>query len=557
MAKITISKPLRMSQSSTFETFGDVLSIKRVTEVSVATLVSSMNNPAGTILSAASLDELQSAAEYSDIQIGSTIYKRVRITGHDFPSGNLNKNAVVTLKFKLEYKDQVFLEALSGVYADLGAGFTDTSAFLDSINESVSLSCGENSAQYSKEISLRFNDSVKMTGGTSDAVITATRAFVTKIFDFDASNGYIDTVPDITMDDGDTRLRDILDQRFKKLRSETLNLITKECSFKETLDATNILGDYSHVATQSYALNEGGIVTVTENGSIAGLVAPLITSARIGYSAEVGNARDRLKALYDALNLCAADLTDDHFTSFSKTEDEFSGKIEYTVTGSNDPKLDNVALGIQLEQEVTLSIKEGYSSITGNGTVKGIKASKYDGSQTGFNRYPAYKKARDWFNSNVATLKTSIKTLLAGSCPNPTERNESHSPFQGQISYSISYSTDPRFALNDQVKQYEISSNESQFQPKSNQFVIINDKIVVQKTAGHYEGSLGLACNLVGYRVSPSIAAAKEAKGTFLGFCKARLGDLADGDFLKSASFDYSYPNNVTFALNCEFYKLG
>lgn len=557
MAIITIQKPITLSQNSSFENFGDILSIKKVTQVSVTALVSDLTTGAGTILPMANIDALKNTAEYSDMRISGMLYPRVKILSFDVSSGNLNKNAVVTIKFSTEYKNDSYLRTLSGYYVDFAAAFGTTTAFLDELSESVSLSRGENSASYSKQLSLRFNNSVKFVGAT-DGAINAARNFVQSIFNYDATNGYSSTVPDVDISNTDTTLRNILGSSFKKFRTEKINLITKQCSFSESLETSNVKTNYSHSATQTFSVDSNGVSTVSESGSVLGLTVPLIDSATSGYETEISNAETRLAALYGLLNVCDLTLGANSYTSISRTINDFEGKIDYSISATNDPRLD-ASSGIKEEREASIVTKNGLLTATENGTIMGVRTTNFNGSASGFSRYPAYDAARTYFQTQIATIKARVSGLIGvTSSPEYVERSESHSPLRGSLSYSITYSSEPQFAENDGIaKSFNVYSSVSSLKAKINDFLILNEGIIPQVTAGNYEGSDSFSCNTVGYRLDPSMEGMAAGKAAFLAYCKGKLAGLGDDDFLKSASYDFSAPNNVTFGLSCEYFNLG
>lgn len=556
MALITITNPLSFSQFSSFETFGGILSIKRVTSVNVSALVSNLANADGTLLSQSSLNVLRDTQEYSDIKISGITFPRVRIDGFSIPVGNLNKNSVIGLSFTTEYKNDSYLRALSGYYVDFAAAFATTTAFLDDLSESVSFSRGENSSSYSKSISIRFNNSVKFVGAT-DGQINAAKKFVQAIYDYDATNGYSSTVASTDLDDSDTGLRDILDSGFKKIRSERINLITKECLFEESLEATNIKTDYAHTATQSYSLSTDGFVIVSESGSVQGLTEPRISSATTGYNTEIANAKTRLLALYNELNECSSTITDSKYTSKSRSINQFEGRIDYSISATNDIRLENAANGISEERDSSVTLSRGIYTATESGTIKGIISQKFDGSKTGFERYPAYVKAKTRFDAQYSTIKSRVSVMAPNLSPEPTERSESHSPYQGVVSYSITYSSEPRYAENDGVaKSFSVSKTEEVLKSKVNEFLILNSKIIPQSTSGNYEGSDRFSCNVVGKRLSPTLTALESGKNGLLDYCKGKLSGLGDEEFLKSASYSFEFPNDTSLALSYEFFKL-
>ena len=551
---LDITNATKISQTNSFETFGGPITWKTTAEVSVEAVFSDILNPKGQILSFTDIDEIQNSNDYLSISIANKKYQRCKIISFNLASGNLNKSQIVKLKFKTESRDASILSSLSGYYADYATANSSSSALIDSLRESISIANGENSIRYSKEVSVKFNNSVKLTGASSNPLVSAAANFVKKIFNYDSTTGYSDTIPNLNH--GGSKLYDLLLQsNYKKFRNEKFDLITNECTFSESIDAANVVGDYSHSAVQTLSFDQNGITTVTETGTIKGLVESLINSAEIGYASEIVNAKTRLIAIYETYSGCSA-IGNNSYLSIDKTSDQFNGTIQYSIVATNDPKFENSSLGIEEEFATTIATRLSITTVTRNGRIHGIHSSRYLGTQNGLNKYPAYLLAKTRFATVFNQAKTDIPLLANNLSPKYVERTESHSPLRGEITWSLTFSSDPKYANNDEVKSFDVQINEDERQNKVNEFLIINDGPLIQSTSGVYQGSKDMSCKIIGYRIEPSIASAKLAKADFINFAKDKFAGEGDNDYLESADMSINPFNDVGFSIDVRFLKV-
>jgi hypothetical protein len=548
ISQTVITKATTLGYSRRLETFGSDITFKMVETLSVQVLAHNISNAQGVIPELSELVALQNSDDWSYVSINGRQYGNAKLIGFSLPEGNFAKTATCNLTFDI-FSEGDDLASLGGYYSDYGSAFGVSTPFVDSLSESLSYSKGENSISYSKEISVKFSDSVQIVS-SENGPVTAAQAFAKRIFDYDASSDYADAAY-IGSESG---IADLLDAGYRKIRSESINLINNECTFTESISAENVVGSYSHSATRSLQIDQNGIATVSEQGTVKGLTVPIMASANTGYDAEVESARTRMNSLFNAIADCGSLNTDGtkiRFVASTKTIRTEEGIIEYSVSADNDPRKDSGTSGVISEIVTQISEQNGFKQITENGTVTGMSHVKYKGSLNGFQRYPKYIQAKTYAATLIGGVSARVSALDANMSQFPVSRTETHSLFQGSISYSHAYSSEPKFAENSDYKQISVSFSDTQPLPKFNEFPIINESIVVQDLAGVSQGTYSTAVSIVGYRENPSHGNLIAARNKLLGWAKAKVETT--NNHPSQISYSFSHLNNVNISLTAAY----
>lgn len=557
---IVINNAQKLSFSSRFETFGGSLAFKKVLEFVVSVVFSDITNQRGELLSFDDIEALKNTEDYGYISVNGAILKRAKVKTFSLASGPFNISADVSITLEvLEEGDDLL--ALDGYYADYGHAFGVGCSFVEEISESISIQRGENSVDYSKEIDIKFSNSLKLEGA-ENPVVRRAQEFAKAIFNYDSAHGY-NTIPDL---DSEADIRNVLNSSFKKFRNETLDLMSNKCSFREGLRAENIKTaggrTYSHSATQNIQIAQNGIITVSEQGRIqalSGFYGLQGAQASGAYKTEAVAARIRLQNLFGEYIDCDQNLT---FFSFNKNIDDFRGVITYDISANNDKKWEFADDGgISYSRVLSYSKDRDIYQASERGTIEGLSSGIYNGTLSNLQKYPKYYQAYTYFNSlSQTTIYDRIRDFMvdvgateSAISPYPISRSETHSFLGGRVEYERAFSTDRKHLFNDVFKSVTVDNSVEVPTKSKNEFLIVNDSILVQEMAGTTQGSQQVGVNILGYRVNPSNNTAKAAYLDMLESGKGIVSSLAgigSEDYITSAGGNFGFWNDVTLGLN-------
>lgn len=554
-----------MAVSRSFELFGGSISFKRTSIYVLSTIFSNITNEFGKTLSLEEIDSVKNTEDYGLISVNGQLLRRAKITGFDFGVGIFNKSAKVKITLLVQ-EDSEDLTALSGYYSDYASAFLGVCALVDEITESINLSRGENSLDFNKSINIKFSNSVLLIG-PENPVVRQAQVFAKAIFDYDVYD--YDTIPDLQ---SELSIRDILGLGFKKFTNETINTITNQCSFTQSLNAENIKEDgslkYSHSATQTISIKQNGIVEVSEQGSIKALTGFYDTQgdkAEEAYQNELENidieknTRKRLQDIFDEYSRCSDDLKKVGgrilYISISKTIDRYRGTISYTVSANNDKKNENADESVVYIRTLSYSISNGDWLAIENGKVEGLSKTNYNSEGTGLEKFPKFLEAYTFYRnitaSDIRGRLTAFMTEIGATkdlSPLAISRSENHQPLKGTVEYERKYSTEKVYEENDQWKQVRDSDGISYEYLKNNPFTIINKPILLQPTVGNIgveRGSQDISVNIKGYRINPSLKRSKFQQ--ILQKAEEIVSDKISSEekinFVEKASAKYKYLN--------------
>lgn len=548
LSTLNLQKATTLAYSRSIDFQNGDIAFKLIDQLTFQVLAHNISNNQGVMPEIQELFTLQNSDDWLYLIVNGVPQGMAKLVGFSLPEGNFVKAATCSITF-LIYREGDSLTSLGGYYEDYAAAFVGK-PFVESLSESISYSVGENSISYSKQVSIKFSNSTRLVGSSSGPVQIA-QDFAKKIFDYDASNNYAH-MPSVGIEAGIT---DLLVSGYRKIRSESLNLITNECSFTETVSAQNVKSTYSHAATQSITIDKLGVASVTESGTIKGLTTPILASAEGGYASEVTSGKTRMLELFNRLSQCG-DLNMDGglplLVSSSKTVRGEEGVIEYSITADNDPKKANSASGVIYERTIQISTQGGYESASENGTITGMSKVKMNLNLSGINRYVKYLQARAFFTASVVGgIKARLDAEVSNLSAKPVSRSENHSPFNGTIEYSHSYSAAPEFSQNTNWKKVVVAENSVLGVERANEFGITNFKTILQRLAGNTKGERSTAVSVIGYRVSPSESAITSARNSLLTFAKTQVNFT--NDHPSRFSYNFSYKNNVAMTLSASY----
>jgi len=534
---VSVSGATKIGHEARFETFDGGIAFKRVIDHTFTFAVSDSQ-------SVVDLESLESMKNSSDPVFFNINGKILRGMLKSFSLETSNQNGVAFANMTIE--EETSADSCPNGYCSDFCNAFSSMVFVESISEDISVSRGENSADFSRRINIKFKSAFAQ-GGNAPLVRQAKR-FADGVF----SRNFSVVKSIFAGFNPEEDITDIFRDSFKTFHSETYDSVTNECSFEETLSAENIKGNYSHSATQSISIGTDGIVKIKENGKIIGLSESRAISAQDGYEAELANAKTRLLAVFEAYNENCQGMSDINFISTSKKIDQFKGEIEYTVEADNDER--NKDLGtddpIRFEKELSFTVENGEWTATEKGTISSLKTQSYDGGQQD-NKYPRLASAYSYYRGLTKGAGLPSFVSSAGCkkdlSPEPISRNLSLRMFAGVVDYDVTYSTEKRFEDNKNVKSISANSSINYGVKSKNEFKILNEPILIQEMLGNRAGNQTVSVDILDYRKNPTSHGSTFAD--LLSKAESAAGGLIvsnDKNFVESASAVCTPINDVT-----------
>lgn len=546
ISNINISNAYTLSQSTSFESFGGTIGFHKKTSYVISCIVSDITNEFGNILSYNDLIEFQGYSDYNVISINSIIIQRAKITSFSIESGNWNKIAKITLNVEIiEELDN--LSSIGDFYKDLESAFSALCCkYIESISENISLNNGENSSGFTKEITIKFSNSINLSG-TDYPIVRQAQIFAKKMFDYDASSGYRYLING-GFGDVEENINKILKASFKRLNSERFDLINNVCVFTENISAYTVKTDYSCTITSEFIKDSNGITTVSENGTIKGLTD--MNSAENGFNQEINNAEQRLKDLYSSLNECQNNLIL-LFTLESKTINSFKKEISYRISATDDQSYKDYDKGVKVEEEISFSNNQGILELRENVTIIGLSDKRFDGSS-----YVKYNQAKTFLNSYQGVNSQSFDVSLTSI---PTDRSQRHSFWKGEIQVSKSYSSNPIYKeIQNGIKTISITNNCTDKADYVNFVNVINNPILLDKRSGKTQISQNISVDMLMHRINPNPTSFSQYEQIAKQKIQSEIPNLcgsSDVDVINSATSNFSYFNDVSFNFSVSLTK--
>ena len=583
------------------EYFGSDIGFKKTVNLDLRCTLTDINNKEGAAPGVESfLTFLNTSQDYSNLYINGMLQEgTAKVVSFSVDSGDMVNEAECSISFLIHqtYEDIALLSG-STYYKDYASALPADANFaqiLDSFTDSISLSRSDNSTSYNRNISISANKSLNIVD-LGDEI----RRFVRDVLAFTTFS-----FPDLSSFDPEINAL-AESNTFKKYITETSDETENIYSFQESLQTSNVVGNYSAVITQNYSRAGNGVESVTENGSIMGLLeSSRIAAAEAGYNAEMGKASDRMKAFYNKVRLCNAKDGDGNctenasanlntrsdggllFITRGKSTDTYEGTITYTLATNNDPHYKD-GNGERWEYNLNLENDGVYETATEQGTINGAGYVKYNSVghfSSLLGRYPKYQSAKTFFVDEVlassgAVLNGRITGLINATTfsvsPKPTRRTQGHAPRQGVISYSRSFSNNPIYQLNDatnRIKKIESNNTLNATVPIVHNFISLSNsediffrgggflngdnRHIVQKQSTESLSTVSNSITSVCYRINVDDERTQLNRIGNISKSKIDLLDKMDGDtvWLNSASFSFSSLNDVIFSLNTSYNK--
>jgi hypothetical protein len=435
---------------------------------------------------------LSGVNDYDDIVLNGYDLGEGKILSFNFERNDANKD-VLYKKFNATievYDSGNLFNALSGYYS--GLTWNNSNA-LASFSENFSYTRSQDDvSQYSQNIALRFNSGHDL----PDTPINMAKVFASGFFEALNLTGLLGLS---------------YNKFYRQYLTETYNLIDNSVSFRQDVEFPQESGLYAVTYSHSYELSENGIITVGENGSLKGLFEPLKDTMYAGLNNELPQAWNRCSGIFAVYAPSGAYQLNQNPTKKNVTVNRFEGTASFDIEFTNDPKYQTTYLW---EYTTTIDIStDRVYTVTENGKVEGIGRRLLD-------RYPhaasGYQIVKSGISGRVLDTYNQFN-------PYPLNLNlvstiEGFSFYQGNVSYSQTFSDNITLFPTSGIRQCEISISDKIPTQATNRFNILGVKELIQPTNQSTLGERTIDVQMVGNRYLPLANYLSYASGQLSGF---------------------------------------
>jgi len=507
------------------------------------------------------LIELSKTEDYSRVHINGISFDFVRFNSFSIGSDDWVRGAPCNIE--LEVYEEGTIESYLGGDNYKGLDFQELAHFLDEFSEDFDFSRTENSKNYTHSISLKFSEAALIQKNTLrlNSVVALAKEFAGILFNKDSGNR-----PDFPFTEQQlSSIYKTFDNNYHRTINEEYDNINNTCTFTENFqsyDDVSADNSYSVKSTQNFEYGENGIISVSEQGEILGLLENNYEAASSALDTVITEAKTRLSNIFNeyketikAFATCSIpDLAgSSRSISEGRTLNIFEGIISYNIQLTNDPsKLDNV----NYSYTTTVNLDGDFFTVSEDGNIEGIKepvAKIQDGDSLD---YQKYDQALSYYESINSTIDTRLKSAITNPSPEYVTNQENISPYKGTISYSRSFSNAPRYSKNNGFSK-QITVEESSSAPVVRHTVenILNSPLykdqggaqLVQlpkntdnSPVGYSLGSKSNRIKIVGKRNSDLETLLNLAKDEF----------TPELNYLEECSYDFNDENSMLLNLN-------
>lgn len=404
--------------------------------------------------------------DYQDLYLNGVSFGSGRVESISFDAGVDVRTKRYTANILIYDSGNMF--NFTGLYYS-GVDMANSSQ-LDSFNESYVFNRKQNGGYgYSHNASIKF-----ISGAGALNAIDAAKALARTLFT--GSNLGMAFYSGYTNKQG------------KRYGNETYSLIDNTCTFQETFDFDADLGAYSVQRTNSFDLQENGVINVTENGALRGIENPNYQRALSAVATETTGSYYRcsgMQAYYypSGLTLQTYPIIN------GRTLDIFNNNVGYTLIYTNNPNNSGTYLWDYTQQ---ISRADNVGTITEDGSIVG----------RGTDRTTAFTNAQGGFvvvrNGIPGRMASLFLSNFASSTGYLENKSESYSPYQGQVTYGYQYSNDPNLVSNSGVRRIETTEENASSIYAYNRLNIFNYASIVQDDHQSTVGADTLRVNMQG-----------------------------------------------------------
>lgn len=393
-------------------------------------------------------DTNKAAIDYQPLIINGVNFGSGRITSISYDQGNDVR--IKNYRASIEVLDSGNLFNFTGSNYD-GIDLSN-SQYLEEFNENWSFQKKQNGGYSSNHsASIKFTTGVGNLNAIETAKSFAKTLFTGSNLGFAFYSGYSN-------------------KQGKRFFSESYNLIDKSCSFGESFDFDNDNGSYSAIRTHNVALDQVGIISISEKAQIRGIENINYQKALAALNGELTGSYYRCSGVASYYFPTGAVLINSPISQ-SRSFDLFSNILSYESNYNNNPNNSGTYFWDYTQQ---VSRANGIGTISENGTILGRGANpsiSFVGAQNGFSFVKNGINGRIT-NSFVESFASGNNFLQS--------KSESYTPLAGQISYNYQYSNDPSLIANSGIRKKEIIVQNQNVIHSFNKLNIFNYKEVAQ-----------------------------------------------------------------------------
>ena len=266
---------------------------------------------------------------------------------------------------------------------------------------------------------------------------------------------------------------------YRVFNSENYNLIDGKCGFRRNFSYSteNVDKPYSLNLKQSIDLSAEGIATVKESCEIKAESSKpsLYLNALQGLNEQIALAPARCISLFNNYKTKFGITTNLNSHSINKDIkiNKFNGTITYDITYDNDVKKSNPIYSWERTQTIDRG-EDGVWSASEEGSINGI--GKTGDTQKYTNAESGWSTVKGGIFGRVYGFYTSYATNKNGSGLKEKTRTINRAPYNASISYTYSYTDDPKIQITGDVTRIDIEVSDTGLGPIVKNFVIPNNK---------------------------------------------------------------------------------
>ena len=428
------------------------------------------------------LDQLANTQDYFELTVnGHTFSERWQLTNFTLNDGDWNQVTPGTITA------QAFLEgSIGGTGGSDGdyAGW-DTAQpewqYLEDFSDNFSFNRSGNDISYEHSVSFKFSPIVNADDAQITPPIALGQKYATQMIEGSSRPAFNWLLDAATTQEGIEchGLKDLysdINTDYKRFITETVDEINNTVTVSESFNAQNVVGDsdkYSFSAQQTFEITNNGIINVSEQGEVMGLLADGATriNPETYLDTELENATKsggRMENIFNAHKQliesesgseCAEEIPDlktdesGNLILVQKgiTRDRFKGTANYSITATNDQKI-----GEKAKHEYTRTIDAlmsdasdetlPYYKISEQGKFLGISNEAVTLEPGQKAERPRFGEALEAWKNKNSTIKTELRAEIgADAATYPASLNNTFNPYKGEVSYTIEYSTEPKY----------------------------------------------------------------------------------------------------------------
>lgn len=486
--------------------------------------------------------------------VNGTNFGKGRVTSLSFERENPIRIGEYVAEIQIPYTGD--LSNLEGsYYAGVRTAITgNNSHLIEEISETFDFTVGENgNYEYSHDVSLKY------ISGFGVNPISSAKSVAAALFNTSPAFGFIDAQYD-----------GFYTAAGKKYFTEDYDLINYNFNFSKKFSLLDSnLANYTAHNSRTMDYDGEGNINVTEKGEIVGLIDPIFDKALAGATSEIAGSYSRcesLRAAYDGFANGTALPLNSTSTSVGRELNAPAGKINYTVSYTNNPR---IAATYVHEYSLSLSASAiGLVEISENGTVRsfGSKSLSYNGIPTLTSAlFNSYSRANAFYNEFYA----DTPLLAAGQALYNVNSSIDYAGFGGTISYSRNYNNSPATIFLGNLNKVEMQISDKAPVPIKGTFSIPNYKEIIQDAFQTEMGSRNIKITANRMRVlgentvvdppdiTPEINALKNLALLQAYKIPAEYRNLIINDiYIADCNYGYSNNNTIDFELVVNFVAL-